>query len=130
MSEVYAITNLEGYADEMRSCAAKHICETYDDDLNEYISIGQMINLVKEHCLGFDEENRPMLDEITNSQIFEQTCVWIHNIGLARLAAKDLIQCAWDNNSDEMVFWANPTENKNEPKPKRKRNKKNKGQDC
>lgn len=124
MSEVYAITNLEGYAKEMRVCAAKNICDTYDDDLNEYISIGQMINLVKENCLGFNEENRPMLDENANGEIFEQTCVWIHNIGLARLAAKDLVQCAWSDKDNTMIFW---TENKNESKPKRKRNKKPKG---
>ena len=124
MSEVYAITNLESYAEEMRVCAAKNICDTYDDDLNEYISIGQMINLVKENCVGFDEENRPMLDENANCEIFEQTCVWIHNIGLARLAAKDLVQCAWSDKDNTMIFW---TENKNESKPKRKRNKKPKG---
>jgi hypothetical protein len=127
MSEVYTITNLEGYAEEMRVCAAKQICETYDEDLNEYISIGQMINLVKQNCVGFDDENRPMLDEDANGEIFEQTCVWIHNIGLARLAAKDLVQCAWSDEDNTMIFWTDKAENKNESKPKRKRNKKSKG---
>jgi hypothetical protein len=124
MSEVYAITNLEGYAEEMRVCAAKHICDTYDDDLNEYISIGQMINLVKQNCVGFDEQNRPLLDEDANCEIFEQTSVWIHNVGLARLASKDLVQCAWSDKDNTMIFW---TEKNNESKPKRKRNKKPKG---
>lgn len=127
MSEIYAITNLEGYAEEMRVCAAKNICDTYDDDLNEYISIGQMINLIKQNCLGFDEQNRPLLDEDANGEICEQTSVWIHNVGLARLASKDLVQCAWSDKDNTMIFW---TENKNESKPKRKRNKKNKRQDC
>jgi len=124
MSEVYAITNLEGYAEEMRVCAAKNICDTYDDDLNEYISIGQMINLIKQNCLGFDEQNRPLLDEDANGEICEQTSVWIHNVGLARLASKDLVQCAWSDKDNTMIFW---TENKNESKPKTKRNKKPKG---
>lgn len=124
MSEVYAITNLEGYAEEMRVCAAKHICDTYDDDLNEYISIGQMINLVKQNCVGFDEQNRPLLDEDANCEIFEQTSVWIHNVGLARLASKDLVQCAWSDKDNTMIFW---TEKNNESKRKRKRNKKPKG---
>ena len=124
MSEIYAITNLEGYAEEMRVCAAKNICDTYDDDLNEYISIGQMINLIKQNCLGFDEQNRPLLDEDANCEICEQTSVWIHNVGLARLASKDLVQCAWSDKDNTMIFW---TENKNESKPKRKRNKKPKG---
>jgi len=126
MSEVYAITDLKGYAEEMRTCAAKSICEDHNEDLNTYISIGQMINLVNEYCLGFDELNRPMLNEDINCQIFEQTSVWIHNIGLARLAAKDLVQCAWSDKENTMIFW---TENKNESKPKRKRTKRNKRKD-
>ena len=122
MSEVYSITNLEGYAEDIRVCAAKHICETYDDDLNQYISIGQIINLVKQNCIGFDSENRPMLDEDANGEIFEQTCVWIHNIGLARLAAKDLIECAWDNESNEMIFWtAKKVKKSNEKRTKSRR---------
>ena len=128
MSEVYAITNLDGYAEEMRVCAAKQICETYDEDLNQYISIGQMINLVKQNCVGFDEQNRPLLDEDRNSEIFEQTCVWIHNVGLARLAAKDLVQCAWSDEDNTMIFWTNKVENKNESNTK-KRTKRNKRKD-
>ena len=128
MSEVYVITNLEGYAEEMRYNAAINICENHNDDLNQYISIGQMINLVKENCLGFDEGNRPMLDENANGEIFEQTCVWIHNIGLAKLAAQDLVQCAWSEKENTMIFWTNKSENKNESNTK-KRNKRNKRKD-
>jgi hypothetical protein len=125
MSEVYAITDLKGYAEEMRTCAAKSICEDHNEDLNQYISIDQMINLVNEYCLGFDELNRPMLNEDINCQIFEQTSVWIHNVGLARLAAKDLVQCAWSDEDNTMIFWTDKAENKNESNTK-KRNKTNK----
>lgn len=129
MSEVYAIIDLEGYATQMREAAAKSICDNYNDDINTYISLDQMINLVKNECLGFDDEDRPMLDENSNEKIFDSATVWIHNVGLARLAAKDLVECAWDDTANEMVFWAKEN-NTNEPasKPKSKRkNKKNKG---
>ena len=120
MSEVYTIIHLEDYAAEMRESAAKSICEKHTENLNEYISIGQMINLIKENCLGIDDNDRPLIDEDTNIKIFEETSVWIHSIGLARLAAKDLIECAWDSESNEMIFWAKEQpENTNEPKPKR-----------
>jgi hypothetical protein len=106
--EFYAIINLEGYAAEMRQAAANSLSSDKDDNLDDYISINQMINLVTEHCAGFDNENRPLLNEDSNEEIYESTVTWIHNVGLAKLAAKDLVQCAWDDKVNEMVFWANP----------------------
>ena len=114
--ELYAIINLEGYASEMRQAAANSLSSDNDDNLDEYISINQMINLVKEHCAGFDDSDRPLLNEETNEEIYESTVTWIHNVGLAKLAAKDLVQCAWDNDSNEMVFWANPQVIEKKPK--------------
>jgi hypothetical protein len=126
MSEVYAITDLDGYASQMRSAAAKSISDT-EDNLDDYISLKQMINLVEEFCLGHDDENRILLDEDTNEKIFEETAVWIHSVGLSKLAAQDLVECAWDDNFNEMVFWTKE-QPKNYTKPKsRRKNKKNQG---
>lgn len=107
MGEVYAITDLEGYAKEMRDAAAKSLSSSYDENMDEFISLGQMINLVKSECVGFDNKNRPLLDEDANEKIYEHTVMWIHNAGLAKLAAKGLVECAWDETTNEMVFWAN-----------------------
>ena len=121
--EVYAITNLDGYAHEMRTAAAKAISDAPADDLDSYISVGQIINLVKKKCLGLDDLDRPMLDETINENIYEDVAVWIHNVGLARLAGQDLIECAWDNDLNEMVFWAKENKTKKEKKPNAKRSK-------
>lgn len=127
MSEVYTIIHLDNYAEEMRASAAKSICDEYTENLNEYISIGQMINLIKENCVGVDDNDRPLIDEDANIKIFEETSVWIHSVGLARLAAKDLIECAWSDEDNAMVFWAKEKpENTNESHTTRKRNKRNK----
>lgn len=124
-NEVYAISDLEGYVFQMRDAAAKNLCESHTDDLDKYISITQMMNMVKNECLGFDDNDRPMLDEDANARIFEYTSIWIHNVGLAKLAAQDLVECAWDNDSNEMVFWAKPKEKtkNNGRKPGRKNKK-------
>ena len=125
MSEVYAIVDLDGYVSQMREAAAKSISPDNTDNLDNYISLTQMTNLVTEFCLGYDDENRPLLDEDTNEKIFEETAVWIHNIGLAKLAAQDLIQCAWDDKLNEMVFWNSTQEKNNDGKKnKRRKNKK------
>lgn len=105
--DMYAITNIEGYATEMRQAAANAISDECDDDLDSYISLKQMVSIIEENCMGFDNSNRPLLNEDSNEKIYGATVTWINNVGLAKLAAQDLIQCAWDNDSNEMVFWAN-----------------------
>lgn len=122
MSDLYAIVDLDGYASQIREAAAKSLCDTSNDDLNEYITITQIVNMVKENCKGFDEEDRPLLDEDTNEKIFEDTAVWIHSVGLAKLAAQDLIECAWDDKNNEMVFWAKENKVKTHDSTKPKRN--------
>lgn len=122
--EVYAITNINGYVSQMREAAAANISENSgEDDLNEYISIEQMIGLVKNNCIGYDDKDHPLLNEETNQKIFEEATTWIHNVGLARLAALDILECAWDDELNEMVFWHK--EHQTNDKPKRKRKRKN-----
>jgi hypothetical protein len=121
MSDIYAITDIEGYVLEMRMAAAQSLVNDIEENLDDFISIGQMINLVKNECVGFDDKSRPLLDEDANERIYENTVIWIHNVGLAKLAAKGLVECAWDEKNNEMVFWANPEITKPEKK-KRKTN--------
>lgn len=104
---LYAIVDIDGYAREMRDAAAKSIADPFDDNLDTYISIDQMVNLVKSECVGFDDLNRPLLNENANEKIYESTLTWIHNVGLAKLASKNIIECAWDDKANEMIFWAN-----------------------
>ena len=132
MSDIYAITDLEGYAKEMRDAAAKSLAQDHDENLDEFISINQMINLVKSECVGFDNKDRPLLNEDANEQIYEHTVTWIHNVGLAKLAAKGFVECAWDEKTNDMIFWANPeigisvkkSKGKSHDKPIKRRNKK------
>lgn len=135
MSDIYAIVDLEGYAVEMRKAAAESLADNYNENLDEFITINQMINIIDEECVGYDETNRPLLDEDSNGNIFDSVVTWIYNVGLAKLAAKGLVECAWDNQTNEMIFWTpsgnltpKEEETKDESKPKNKRkNRKSKG---
>jgi hypothetical protein len=118
--EVYAITDVDGYIFQMRETAAKSLSDNNTDNLDEFISLGQVRNLVNEYCLGLDEYDRPLLDEKTNEKIFEETSVWIHGVALAKLAAKDHIECCWDDKSNEMIFWSKEIANEKPKKRKRK----------
>lgn len=120
--QVYAVTDLQGYVSQMRNVAAESLSENSENDnLDSYISLDQMIGIVKSQSLGTDEENRYLLNEKANEKIFEEAAIWIHNVGLAKLAAKDLIECAWDDELNEMVFWSKESKQNEQPKRKRKR---------
>ena len=125
MSDIYAIIDLEGYAREMRDAAAKSLSDDHEENLDEFITISQMINIINEECVGFDDNDRPLLNEDANEKIYESTVVWIHNIGLAKLAAKGLIECAWDEKANEMIFWANEELKEGKTNDKRRNKKKN-----
>jgi len=124
--KIYAITDMNGYVIDMRKAAAKQVSENADkDDLDLYISIDQMIGLVESNCLGYDENDCPLLNEDCNEQIFLETASWINNVGLAKLAGQNLIECAWDDEINEMVFWHKEDTQNDQQKPKRKRKRKN-----
>lgn len=125
--EVYAIVDLDGYISQMRDAAAKSLSDEYTENLDDFITVAQMTNMIKNECLGFDDEDRPLLDEPTNEKIFEDTAIWIHNVGLAKLAAQDLVECAWDNESNEMIFWAKEKVKSNAKRKSRRKNKKSEG---
>ena len=107
-TKVYAITDTLGYASDMRKAAADHLCEdsSSTEDLDTYISIEQIVNIVENECLGLDDEDRYLLNEDINEKIFDTIAIWIHNVGMAKLAGQDLLECAWDSELNEMVFWA------------------------
>ena len=125
--EVYAITDLDGYISQMRDAAAKSLSDSTEDNLDEFISVGQMTNMIRKECLGFDEEDRPLLDEEANERIFENTAIWIHNVGLAKLAAQDLVECAWDDECNDMIFWVKEKKSTNAKRKSRRKNKKSEG---
>jgi hypothetical protein len=129
MSEVYAITDLSSYVSQMRETAAISLSDSHEENLDSYINLQQMIGLVNKNCLGFDEKNRPLLNEDANAEIFGQTAAWIYNAGLAKLAAQDLIECAWDSEANEMIFWPKqkPSEEKTKNESQSKKNRKSKG---
>jgi hypothetical protein len=103
--ETYSIVDLEGYANSIREGAAKSFTETYTENLDEFISIDQVIGLVKEYSVGKDEEDNYLITEENFNEIFEAVRDRLYTVGLSRLAAKGLVECAWDDETNEMVFW-------------------------
>jgi hypothetical protein len=115
--EVYAIKDLNDYASQLRELSANSISNSYSENLDDFISIGQLISLIIEKSQGFDENNHVLIDEETNESLFYIICDWIYGVGLSRLASQNLVECAWDDQQNCMVFWSpNNTESSDESK--------------
>ena len=106
MSEVYSIMDMERYATSLRANAAMTYAKSdITTRLDEYITIPQVCTLIDNNIVGHDDEDRPLIDENGYNTIFEEIRVWLYNASLARLAANDEVQCAWDDELNEMIFW-------------------------
>jgi len=103
--ESYSVIDLEGYAKAMRDGAASSFEKDYTEDLDEFITIPQVINMIKKNNLGLDEEGNYLINQDIFDDVFNDIRNWLYEVGLCKLAAKGFVDCSWDDDSNEMVFW-------------------------
>jgi len=121
--ESYSIIDLEGYAKAMRDGAASSFEKDYTENLDDFISIPQVINMIKSNNLGFDIEGNYLINEQIFDDVFNDIRNWFYEVGLCKLAAKGFVDCAWDDESNEMVFWlANKDKTEIPAKPSKENN--------
>lgn len=101
----YVISNLEGFANSIRENAAKSFAENYTENLDDFISINQVVGLIKEQSDSITEDNQIIITEDNFNNIFDEIRVRLYEVGLARLASKGYIDCAWNSETNEMEFW-------------------------
>jgi hypothetical protein len=53
--KLYSIVDLEGYVTEIREAAAHTLSENNTDNLDDYVTITQLMQMVRKNCLGFDD---------------------------------------------------------------------------
>lgn len=114
-TNVYSIIDLDGYAVSVRDFVAKSFLDNYTENLDNYISIEQVKNIIIGYSLGQDEEYNYLVNEEVFNDTFEDIREWIFNVGVAKLASKGLVECAWDDDANEMVFWATNNEQHKSP---------------
>ena len=103
--ESYSIMDLEGYAKAVRDSAASSFEKDYTENLDEFISITQVINMVKEHNLGLDDQGNFLINHDVFDDVFNHIRDWIYGVGLSKLASQGFVDCSWDDEANEMVFW-------------------------
>lgn len=114
--EIFAINDIDGFIKAIRNGAAESITESYSENLDDFITTTQIETMLYAKTLGQDENGLYLINEDIFDQLFEEIRSTIYQIGLAKLAAKDIIQCAWDENANEMVFWTKNLDDKHNVK--------------
>ena len=109
----YSITDSLEFARIMRNCAAESLSEEYtgepkyysDEELDQIVTLHQVESIVSEHSLGVDEDEKEIIDTDVFNNIFDETRNLIYQSAMSQLAAKGLVECAWDDEENKMVFW-------------------------
>jgi len=122
MSEMITIKNMDTFCRSVRKNAAlamyagaeedsAEITEKQLEELNEYISLPQIESLVQEKKLGTSKGKVLISDDIFE-EIFSDVSQIIYGFALCKLAAQDKVDCAWDDENNEMVFWSKSLDRK------------------
>lgn len=103
-NDAYIINDLESLAESIRKNAALTFTQSDKDNLDEYITIDQIIELIYQHS-DITNNGTVILDETGYNNIFDAVRIRIYNAGLSKLAANGYVECAWDDESGTMIFW-------------------------
>lgn len=108
MSKFYTIIDSIKYATDARQMAAEHLSPGTTENLDEYITVQQVINIIEENAYDTDSAHNDgyIINEEINAKIFATILVWIQNAGLSKLAAQNLLECAWDDKENNFIFWS------------------------
>lgn len=102
----FAIKKLDEISDIIRDNAATSLAETYQSNqLDKFVTINQIEDLIIEHSLGTDEQGQYIINMDVFQDIFDSVRNMIYQSALSKLAASGTIESAWDSEKDKMVFW-------------------------
>lgn len=98
---IYKIKSMNNFAKILGKTVAKDSQFTYNE-LKSYISVKNIKNIISKYTTDENGHcyitNNGIADSM--SEIFD----WLIGRELASLAAKDKIDCYWDDKSNEMIF--------------------------
>ena len=109
----FVITNMENFAEILLRNAIEELSldQYLDTDhprniKEELMSTNSVRHIISKYILDIDENNDPIISTDAMDDIFDETCEYIFQMHLSKLCGEDKIECAWDNDSNQMVFWS------------------------
>jgi hypothetical protein len=104
MTDYYKIKNINLFSKSIRKNVSLCFPDSYSTQIDQLISVGQTENLVRQYS-EISSNDEFLVSEDNYNLIFDNIKAWIYNRSLSKLASSGEIECAWDSESDEMIFW-------------------------
>lgn len=104
MSNYIKIRNLKLFTKSIRKNVAMVFPRKYSYQIDNLISLSQTEQLVKKYIEpGYDDEF--ILSDENYDFLCDEIKKLIYNSSLSLVASSGTIECAWDDGSNEMIFW-------------------------
>lgn len=104
MSNYLHIRNIKLFTKSIRKNVIMIFPRSYHLQADRLISLEQTESLVREYVEpGYNDEF--ILSEYNYDLLCDELKKWIYNSSLSAVASSGLIDCAWDDQSNEMFFW-------------------------
>lgn len=110
-NQKYSIKDING----MITHIIKEVSEYFNtnEDFQEilsYCSTNEIEVIIKDNAVGEDASGRSIITIESYNQIIDDVISRIQSAVLARLASEGHLECGWDDELNDMVFWL-PDEN-------------------
>jgi len=105
MSDMFKIVDMDGFAQHVIKCAAKEVGAANTDEVFEYITTNEVSNLIVENCSAVDKDDNILIDYEHFTDCLHAVIQRIQNSAIAQLASEGYLDCAWDDELNNMVFW-------------------------
>lgn len=100
----YSITDLDGATDMLRETAFKNYTDDPNDNINDYITKGQVVAVVRQYSLGKDDDGYFIIDDDSLEKISECISNMIVGVTLSKLASSGELDVYFDNEKNDFVF--------------------------
>lgn len=110
--EIMLIEDLDLFLYSLRNAVSLTIAkDAVDEDaLDKYLPLTQMGKIIEDYIDGVDEETGyPFMTDESYADMVQDVSSTFLGVCLAKLAAADLIESAWDDERGEQVFWTKDT---------------------
>ncbi len=104
MSNYLTIRNIKLFTKSIRKNVIMIFPRSYYHEVERLISLAQTENLVRKYIEpGYNNEF--IISERNYDILCDEIKKWIYNSSLGIVASSGKIECAWDDDSNEMFFW-------------------------
>lgn len=104
MNNYIKIRNLKLFTKSIRKNVVMVFPRKYYYQIDNLISLSQTEQLVRKYIEpGYNDEF--IISEYSYDDLCSEIRKWIYNSSLSQVASSGKIECAWDDDSNEMFFW-------------------------